>query len=738
MTHFDIVFVADVRFEGGTSTAIALEMKCAARMGLRIGLLMVKGPLLGLPFPVHPHIRAILDSGLAERLDPDVRISATLVIIHHPTIMENRPTRPIRIRSDRVVVVLHHPCYDRKYAVQYDLPRIVRNCFDAFGSEIHLAPVSSVVRNSLPRTLPPHANATEADWENLLDLDDWQQRPPRNVSTPVVIGRHSRPDALKWPNTRQTALLAYPSDGSKYRVRVLGAGDYLQKLYGDLPSNWELLPFSWDGTSDFLRSLDFYVYYHSDDWSEAFGRTVLEAMAIGLVVILPPHFEDLFAGAAVYSAPAQVERVIKRFVDDPVAYAEQGARARAHVEMRHMAERYVERLRSFRVTPSVAAACSVFSSLQPLPDRNVLFMSSNGIGIGHLAQQLAIARHLPPTLQAHFATMSYSIRAVIEEGYPAHFFPYHRHIGADVGDWNRVLSEELFDLISHLKPAIFAYDATAVFDGVVRAVATHRNMFSIWVRRPMWREVHRPFLELASKFDAVIEPGELAEDFDTGPTAACRGEVFLVPPVLHVAPSERLPREVARKALDLADSLKVVAIQLGSGANYDMSSVHRTVVDALLRRTDTMVLDIRSPLDIVDPRGVPDHPRLKRLSLFPSFRYSLAFDAAVSAAGYNAFHEQVLGAIPTLFVPNEAEEMDRQLARARWAELTGRGLVLRRNFDLAHSKALVDRLLDPAEQANIIDRCTAIEWTNGSEDIASYIEDHARLVRTDWDITKED
>jgi hypothetical protein len=497
------------------------------------------------------------------------------------------------------------------------------------------------------------------------------------------------------------------------------------------------LPFSWDGSAAFLRSLDFYVYFHSDEWSEAFGRTILEAMATGLVVILPVQFEELFADAAVYAAPAQVERVVKRFAGDPAAYAEQAARARAHVETRYTAGRFVGRLRSMGVTPGVAAAGSISSVLAPLPDRNVLFMSSNGIGVGHLAQQLAIARHLPPGLKAHFATMSYSMRTVVDEGYPAHFFTYHKHIGADVDDWNQVLSEELFDLISHLKPAIFAYDATAVFDGVVRALATHPNMFSIWVRRPMWREFHRPFLELSSSFDAVVEPGELAEDFDTGPTAACRGKVLIVPPVLHVAPCERLPREVARKTLDLADGQQVVAIQLGSGANFDMTGVHAAVVGALLRRPDTVVLDIRSPLDVAGA-GVPDHPRLRRLSLFPSFRYSLAFDAAVSAAGYNAFHEQVLGAIPTLFVPNEAEEMDRQLARARWAELTGAGLLLRRDFDIGHSDALVERLLDAAEQKNIIDRCKAIQWTNGSEDIARYIEDHARLVRTDWDITKAD
>jgi len=44
--RLDILFVADVRFEGGTSTALAVEIRAAARAGFKTGLLAVKGPLL--------------------------------------------------------------------------------------------------------------------------------------------------------------------------------------------------------------------------------------------------------------------------------------------------------------------------------------------------------------------------------------------------------------------------------------------------------------------------------------------------------------------------------------------------------------------------------------------------------------------------------------------------------------------------------------------------------------------
>lgn len=734
MRRFDILFVADGRFEGGASTALAVEIRAAARAGLTTGLLLVKGPLLGFAFPVHPRLRALMDDGVTERLDPGERMEARLVLIHHPTIFENRPTRPLFVTGGAVVVVLHHPMRDRIGREQYKLARVVANAADAFGDDVGLAPVSGVVRRSLPAVLPPRCRLLPEDWHNLIEAEEWPERGERPVGTPVVIGRHSRPDPLKWPTRKGEAFRAYPGDGSRYSVRIMGADAYLGDLYGELPGNWELLPFSSDGVADFLAGLDFYVYYHSDAWSEAFGRTILEALAVGLPVILPHHFEELFGEAAVYSNTADVEKTVARLAE-PGAYAAQAAKARAFVAARHDAGLFAGRLARLFALESADDGPAT-APAPPLPRRQVLFLSSNGIGMGHLVQQLAVAARLDPSLTAVFATMSHAMRIAVEEGYLAHFLTYHRHIGASSGSWNRVLAEELFDLLAHHRPAVLAYDATVIFQGVVDALASFPDVFSIWVRRPMWRASHAPFLEHAGRFDAVVEPGELAEDFDHGPTRQAREGVLLVPPVLHIEPSSRMSRKAAREALGLPPEGLVCAVQLGSGANFDMKPARRAVIEALLARGDTVVLELRSP---IRPQDTPDEPlgqRHRIVRLHPHFRYSLAFDAAVSAAGYNSFHENVLGGVPTLFVPNEAEDMDLQLNRARWGELTGCCRLMRRDHDLPNVSALVEALLDPVERAAMTRRCRALPWRNGAHDIARYVEDHARLVRTDYDVTK--
>ena len=52
---------------------------------------------------------------------------------------------------------------------------------------------------------------------------------------------------------------------------------------------------------------------------------------------------------------------------------------------------------------------------------------------------------------------------------------------------------------------------------------------------------------------------------------------------------------------------------------------------------------------------------------FPLSRRFRAFDLAVSAAGYNSFHELLRFGIPTLFIPNQDTALDDQQGRAQFA-----------------------------------------------------------------------
>lgn len=354
--------------------------------------------------------------------------------------------------------------------------------------------------------------------------------------------------------------------------------------------------------------------------------------------------------------------------------------------------------------------------------QNVLFVSSNGIGLGHLSRQLAVARRLAAGQTAVFHTLSYAAGEVSRSGYLYFGTQHHRATGMEQEIWNKALGEDYCGLIEALRPKAFVHDATVVFGGTVEALLRNPDMASIWIRRPMWRAAHERFLQHSGLFKMIIEPGELAGQLDDGPTSSRRGEALCVPPVLHTDPSERLSRQEARRVLGLPETGMIICLQLPEHTDPHIQAIRADILDRLLAKPDVIVVELKSPLTAGN--GMPVDPRVRALHLYPAFRYSLAWDAAVAAAGYNSFHENVLGAVPTLFVPNEGDEMDRQELRAQWADWQGCGIMLRRQ-DAKNLDGPVERLLDTNERDRIASRCHIIGWTNGAAAIARQVDELA-------------
>jgi hypothetical protein len=70
----------------------------------------------------------------------------------------------------------------------------------------------------------------------------------------------------------------------------------------------------------------------------------------------------------------------------------------------------------------------------------ILCFTSNGIGMGHLARALAIARRLGPAFRPVVVTLSQAVAACSAFGIPAEHLPHHRYLGYDVQPWNASLT----------------------------------------------------------------------------------------------------------------------------------------------------------------------------------------------------------------------------------------------------------------------------------------------------------
>lgn len=723
---YDIALISDFRFPGGTGSAIAAEVEAAAAAGYRIALVHLEAANLKEPLPFNERVQQALERGLAVRHHPDQPLEARLAAIHNPYTCVHLPARALRVQAEHRLLIAHHPPLDALGEPYYDAARCDLHAREILGGPIDWAPVGPKVRAQL-QSLPASPRLTAADWHDVFDVRAWRSEragPRREIP---VIGRHSRPDPRKWPDTREEILSVYPDD-PRIRVRILGGAPFLAQRVGLYPRNWEVLPFGAMPPADFLAGVDFFVYFHSSRWIEAFGCTIGEAMASGAVVILPPDFEELFGPAALYASPAEVARTVLELHRDAAAWRRQSACGRALVEERFSLEAHRQRVAHLIGPPASRVVASGWRPSAQRTSGRILFVSSNGVGMGHLTRLLAIARRLPDRFEPVFATMSQAVRIVREAGYLVEHLPYHQYLGCDIYQWNRHLRDELNEIIAFYDARVVVCDFNSPFQGVVDAAADNPDRWFVWCRRGMWRRgAGSKFIEREGSFDLILEPSDFAGAFDAGLTAGNRTRTRTVAPVRLLDAGELLPREVARRELELDPERPAVIFMLGSGNNYDYSTIRRLALDYLAAHPDLQIVAaewLMSERHEVLPDGI------QALRRYPFARWLLAFDAAIGAVGYNSFHELLLAGIPTLFIPNENPQQDDQLSRAQWAERQGMGFCLRAH-EIYRLKSALDRLLDPAEQVAIRTRCATLPATNGAAEAARILVDLAYIRRAE-------
>lgn len=152
---------------------------------------------------------------------------------------------------------------------------------------------------------------------------------------------------MKWPADKDTLFAVYPVDG-RFDIRIMGgAKSVLQVLdQRTTPKGWSVYDTDELPVSDFLYSLDYFVFFQHPKAVEAFGRAILEALAAGTLVILPEQFRSVFGNAAVYCEPGEVEGQVRQFHCDFNLYKRQLRRAKAVLREHFSYESYSERIRS--------------------------------------------------------------------------------------------------------------------------------------------------------------------------------------------------------------------------------------------------------------------------------------------------------------------------------------------------------------------------------------------------------
>ena len=667
MPQYDVAILSDLRYPGGNSASIVAEVRAQAAAGLSTVLAHLPSPHLKHARPFQSRIVACLRDGLADLAHDDgAEITARVLLIRQPRIFTEEPAAVPRIRAGHTIVVLNQPPGDERHAQCYYVFDEVRERVERlFGAEAVWAPISTQVRDNVLQVAPTAA-LPDTDWHEIIDVADWQPERRREPGGIPVLGRHGRPDPVKWPRDPGELLQAYP-DSPDFKVRILGGGEIGVHRLGRLPRSWEVVEFGAEAPRDFLAGLDFFVYFHDPDWKEAFGRTILEAMAAGVPVIVGPHFRAVFGEAALYCEPAGVREVVRRLHHDREAYDEQVSRARRFVADQFGSASHIARLASLGVVSRSAFTPQKRHGRMAKERRRVLMVGDD------VARFRAIARRLPKGLEAVVVGTA-SLAEAHAAGLLTEYLPGADDLGVPPARWPGFVRDRLRHLVELYRPRAVLVGGLP-HDGILGAIQENPATRWLWLRPAMWRRgVGGEWAARGLAFAGILEPGEFAAAGDEGWTTAARHGVSAVDPITD------LPDRIARRAGEMT---------------------------LLCRGVEATLPGFRTVSAMAGPATAAELGEVT---------------VAVSRADYTGFHELIGARVPTVFVPDPAA-IDDELARARFAAAAG---VAAYATDDEAAAIELQRLADPAVREALSRRCAELSFGNGAGDAAAWLTGFAR------------
>src|SRR5689334_19611925 len=290
----------------------------------------------------------------------------------------------------------------------------------------------------------------------------------------------------------------------------------------------------------------------------------------------------------------------------------------------------------------------------------VVLATTNGKGMGHLSRQLALALASLGGMDPVIFSLSSAVTVVNQYGMRAEWAPGSLRKQVPRRHWDAYLAERITALVTETNASAFVFDGVYPYDGVLRALRRMPDVPFIWSRRAMWQKgVGARALRYRRLFAAVLEPGDLASAGDVGRTVYLE-DARRVGPITLVGQVPQLSREKAIEELELDPDRPRLLLTLGSSKRSDLYAAYQRTVEQFTA-AGWQVVVTSSPLR----KRAAASAGPKQISVFPLVRYLNAFDAAVSASGYNAVHELLYSAVPTLLVPNGDAVTDDQRTRAR-------------------------------------------------------------------------
>ncbi|WP_044495898.1 glycosyltransferase family 2 protein [Nesterenkonia massiliensis] len=323
----DAVFVADWCELGETQELALEEIRRLLKDGRRVGVMHMENALHLSEYSrtfIAPVQELISQGKVASVLADEDFYRVHLVLVRNPQLLEFVPDGSVAFDVGTVAVIAGKKPWDSAdFQVHYVPKDCATNAQVFFGVRPTWIAQSSDVLSELKGFVEPD-ELLEQLHVTRVNAAQWKVRRTRHRNTRPVIGRWAGDREVLWPDSPETIEQIYPTDGSA-DVRLYGDPSSALRALGSarLPASWLSFRQHEISRRTYYRSVDFFVHFDRGSEAPDVSLAVLEALASGCIVVLPPAYLPIYGDAAVYADAHDVRSTVNFYMERPSEYLRQ-------------------------------------------------------------------------------------------------------------------------------------------------------------------------------------------------------------------------------------------------------------------------------------------------------------------------------------------------------------------------------------------------------------------------------
>ena len=356
--------------------------------------------------------------------------------------------------------------------------------------------------------------------------------------------------------------------------------------------------------------------------------------------------------------------------------------------------------------------------------KRIVCYAINGAGLGHVTRLLSVAKWMrrytalldQRPAEVLFLTSSDASHVLAEAGFAAFKIPSKtiaRKTELNKLEYRRLAKHFIWNTLGVFSPDLLVVDTfpSGSFDELFQVLdGPFRKSFIYRKVKPEYA-ARATFQSAASMYDTVVAPHSM----ENCPVEQVGGKnIQFSGEVVQFDPLDLMEAANVRRDLGVADGDRLVYISAGGGGDPNAQRQLESIVQAVKQFPNVHMLIGAGPL-YRGPRT--SGPKVTWYDGPAVAKYFAGIDVAISAAGYNTFHELLMANVPSAFFA-QSKIADDQRERIQRALDVGACHFIEDLDDTSVVQETIGRLLDPAAVEEIRNNCGNVMQHNGARKCA--------------------